>query len=347
MSTAKVTAITTAVFIFMTGLLALFTYRRPEPLIHREYTHFRCAIEFGHYDDTTAGLITGYNYYLLEKYATDRSATVDIQLSDSLALERLKVDSTDLVIIPYLEPEFHPDSVLVSSPIDSLSLWVVRNEDTALLSDINDWLEDWHRSPQHDTVRRVFMTSYYNPYRRRSVMRYLSPYDDYFKEAADSIGWDWRLIAAMAWKESHFRIDARSRRGAGGLMQIMPHTATTMGADNVLDPRQSIMGAAYYLKRLTRYFPDAADAGERIKFTLAAYNGGEGYIKNCITYAASKDADISVWDSVAVFIPMIRDEEDAVLDSLGITRIKGDEVLNYVESVTGLWNEFRRISGTP
>lgn len=53
----------------------------------------------------------------------------------------------------------------------------------------------------------------------------ISPYDDLFKRHAKSLGWDWRLLAAIAYFESHFRPNAVAWTGAKGLMGIMPSTA--------------------------------------------------------------------------------------------------------------------------
>ncbi|MBK6894549.1 MAG: transglycosylase SLT domain-containing protein [Flavobacteriales bacterium] len=57
----------------------------------------------------------------------------------------------------------------------------------------------------------------------------ISPYDSLFQVHADSLSWDWRLLAAVAFKESRFDTTALSYAGAGGLMQMMPTTALRMG----------------------------------------------------------------------------------------------------------------------
>ena len=57
----------------------------------------------------------------------------------------------------------------------------------------------------------------------------LSPYDEYFREAADSTGYDWTLIAAIAFTESRFDSTAISDAGAQGVMQVMPETMRGFG----------------------------------------------------------------------------------------------------------------------
>ena len=71
-------------------------------------------------------------------------------------------------------------------------------------------------------------------------------------------------------------------------MQMIPSTASKYSADNMLDPEENLKAATSYLKKLTEMFePYAADSMELMKFALAAYNAGEGRIKDCIALAES------------------------------------------------------------
>ncbi|MFX0072619.1 MAG: transglycosylase SLT domain-containing protein, partial [Candidatus Hermodarchaeota archaeon] len=70
------------------------------------------------------------------------------------------------------------------------------------------------------------------------------------ERAAEQYGFDWRLIAAVIYQESHFRRRARSHTGVRGLMQLTLTTAREMGVTNRLDPKQSIYGGVKYLRRL-------------------------------------------------------------------------------------------------
>jgi membrane-bound lytic murein transglycosylase F len=57
----------------------------------------------------------------------------------------------------------------------------------------------------------------------------ISHYDDLFRRYAKEIGWDWRLLASLAYTESNFNPNVVSWAGAKGLMQLMPATARAMG----------------------------------------------------------------------------------------------------------------------
>lgn len=76
------------------------------------------------------------------------------------------------------------------------------------------------------------------------------------------------LLAAVMMQESGGDPAARSPKGAMGLMQLMPGTATTLGVRNPWNPRQNLLGGAEYLAMLLREFHNNP------VFALAAYNAG-------------------------------------------------------------------------
>jgi len=79
---------------------------------------------------------------------------------------------------------------------------------------------------------------------------------------------DPNLIAAVAFRESAFNSSAVSRRGAQGIMQLMPKTAHALGVDNAFDARQNVFGGTKYIASLLQRF------GGNIELALAAYNAG-------------------------------------------------------------------------
>jgi soluble lytic murein transglycosylase-like protein len=94
-------------------------------------------------------------------------------------------------------------------------------------------------------------------------------YDAIIEHAAVSSAVEPNLLRAVIVVESGFNSRAVSKRGAVGLMQLMPATASRYGVSNPFDARQNIHGGARYLKFLIDRF------GQDVRLALAAYNAGE------------------------------------------------------------------------
>ncbi len=92
-------------------------------------------------------------------------------------------------------------------------------------------------------------------------------------DASAKYGLDSRLLWAIAYLETRFNHKLVSRKGARGLMQLMPSTAARFGVTNPHDPKKAIDGAARYARYLMKRF------NGRLDLTLAAYNAGEGAVE--------------------------------------------------------------------
>jgi len=81
------------------------------------------------------------------------------------------------------------------------------------------------------------------------------------------------LIHAMIKNESNYNPYAVSSKGAKGLMQLMPKTASNYGVDDPYDPRQNIEAGIKHMKNLLSVYDG------KLNLALAAYNAGQGAVK--------------------------------------------------------------------
>lgn len=99
-----------------------------------------------------------------------------------------------------------------------------------------------------------------------------APYEELIFQSASRHGVDGALVKAVIKAESNFNHRAVSKKGARGLMQLMPQTALTLGVNDSFHPEENINGGIRYLSYLIRLY-----AGD-LRLALAAYNAGEGAV---------------------------------------------------------------------
>lgn len=97
------------------------------------------------------------------------------------------------------------------------------------------------------------------------------PYSDIIDTVAEREGVDPRLVHAVIQVESAYQAQARSRKGAMGLMQLMPDTARRYSVRNAYDPGANIEAGIRHLKSLLDRF--------ELSLALAAYNAGEAAVE--------------------------------------------------------------------
>ena len=93
-------------------------------------------------------------------------------------------------------------------------------------------------------------------------------YDPYIREASELYGLSYPLLKAIIKAESDFNPRAVSRKGALGLMQLMPENVRRLNIDDPFDPWENIMGGARYFRQMLDRFKG------KLSLSLAAYNAG-------------------------------------------------------------------------
>ncbi len=226
--------------------------------------------------------------------------------------------------------------------------WAVRKNAPLLQSEINQWITNKTKSGYIRTLyAKYFQNSRNNHYRSNSSFSSLggnkiSQYDDLIKKGAENLGWDWRMLASLVYKESGFDTTATSYAGATGLLQLMPVTLERFGVTNPNDPVQSLMGGVNYLKYLDKFWKERVpESNERIKFILSSYNIGHGHVLDAWNLALKYGGNTQSWENVSHYLTLKSDPKyyrDPVVKS---GYAKGHLAVSYVEDVLTLYDSYR------
>ena len=157
-----------------------------------------------------------------------------------------------------------------------------------------------------------------------------------FQAAEAASGLDWRLLAAVAYQESHWDSNATSYTNVRGIMMLTEETADRLGVSNRLDPRQSIMAGARYINILRDMLP--ADLGEpdRTWLALAAYNIGPGHMNGARTIAKQLKADPNAWYEMKRVLPLLAKPQ--YYERLKAGRARGGEAVILVENIRSYYD---------
>ena len=139
----------------------------------------------------------------------------------------------------------------------------------------------------------------------RHIERRLPRYRVWFQEAAEKVGMDWRLLAAVGYQESHWNPRAVSPTGVRGLMMLTNTTARSLGIEDREDPRQSIDGGARYLRRVLNRIPERIPEPDRTWLAMAAYNIGWGHLEDARIITEIRGGDPDSWSDVRESLPLL------------------------------------------
>jgi membrane-bound lytic murein transglycosylase F len=247
---------------------------------------------------------------------------------------RVTVSKSNLAL---LSRRYYPDIRISFTLDESKHLgWAVRRRDKKLLNAINRFFGEIKKNGLYEKIYEKYY-SYIEIFDyldiktfHRRIRTRLPKYQGIIERTAEVYGFDWRLIAAIIYQESHFRPKARSHTGVKGLMQLTLKAARDMGIKNRLDPGQSISGGVQYLKQLYDRYDDIDD-WDRILITLASYNVGPGHIADARRLAREQDLDPNKWTSLAEVLPLLSYKKYHKRTKNGYCR--GSEPVEYVKRI--------------
>ena len=302
----------------------------------------RCVIDMNDQNFSGSALKTGLTYELLKEFSNAVGANARIETAGHKAnyVDSLKQGNIDILIVPQ-ETEISDNGVILSRSIDN-SVWVLNTKNIEKVKELNTWIATYSKSDDYRKIQSKYnrMLNPFSNLDKGIISSKLSPYDSTIRKYAKTLGWDWRMLAAVIYQESKFSINTISYRGATGLMQVMPSTAKYYGVDNLLDPEQNIKAGTMHLARLQKLYNGMDDQAEKIKFVLASYNAGEGRIADCRSLAEAQNLDKNKWEEILKVIPMMR--EDHILENKAVKlgKFNGTETMTYIENIMNLYSAF-------
>ena len=307
----------------------------------------RCVIDLGSEIYNSQGLETGLNYKLLREFTAANRCNLTIipAKKDANYLDSLRLGVADLVITRSNDLE----GLTALNRFNDNFLWVMADNCNQKSNQLNYWIALSEACGHIQELNELY-SDRFNPIKKaqkghRSSV--ISPYDDIIRKHAQTLGWDWRMVAAVVYQESKFSIGSHSPRGAEGLMQVMPGTGRYYGVDNLLDPEQNIYAGTSHLNRLQKIFRRRGlEHNELIKFTLAAYNAGEGRILDCMSLAESEGYDSGYWNDIVKVIPLMRDDSILENEHVRLGKFQGHETINYIENVMSYYEAICQICPT-
>ncbi len=216
-----------------------------------------------------------------------------------------------------MESEYYPNVDVSFELTDRQDIaWALRKTSPHLREAVNDWLAKKTTKRKLAAVYKKYFTE---EKRDLGIANYkmpkvtpgsISPYDSLFKHYAPQIGWDWRLLAALAYQESRFNPNAQSWSGASGLMQLMPQTSIRFGCDSFPTPECSIQAAVKYIKYLQGMWRSKVpNPAERMKFVLASYNIGQGHVLDAYHLAREIGKSDTLWDGNVAEALLLKQQE--------------------------------------
>ncbi|MDW0361638.1 membrane-bound lytic murein transglycosylase MltF [Halomonas venusta] len=159
----------------------------------------------------------------------------------------------------------------------------------------------------------------------------LPDYTELFKKAARDTGFDWKLLAAVGYQESHWDPNAVSPTGVRGLMMLTNPTASEMGVADRTNPAQSIDGGARYLRSIKDRLPESIVGNDRLYMAMAAYNVGLGHLYDARNIAEMRGGNPDSWQDVRAALPLLQQREWHSQTRHGYAR--GGEPVIYVRNI--------------
>ncbi len=276
------------------------------------------------------------------KWVERRDADIEA-LFEAITEERLELtvaDSTVLDVHQRFYPELKRAFALTEGQPIAWAFSAARDE--SLLQEAGSYFRRLEQDGRLNSIKQRYH-AYLPRYDRvntlyflRHINSRLKPLIPYFQRAAEETGFDWILLAAIAYQESLWDHEAVSPTGVRGIMMLTNSTARMMGVDDRADPLESILGGARYLARVERKIPDRIPRPDRLWMALAAYNIGYGHLEDARILAQRGGGDPDRWADVRAALPLLNQKAWHSQTRNGYAR--GTEAVRYVQNIRSFYD---------
>ncbi|MDP2153164.1 MAG: membrane-bound lytic murein transglycosylase MltF [Methylotenera sp.] len=238
-----------------------------------------------------------------------------------------------------LMQNYHPNLgvAMPIGPPDKIAWAMSKNSDQQMLTKVNTFFEKIKK----DGTLRNLLDRYYGHNKRLNTLdvttflkrsnSLLPKYIHLFKQAQDITGIDWRLLAALSYRESHWDTYNTSPTNVRGLMMLTESTADLMGVTDRLDPKQSIPAGAKYLLKLIDTVPARIPEPDRTYMALASYNIGYAHVEDARVLAKRLGLNPDSWADVKKTLVLLKNPEYYTTLKYGYA--SGGAPVIFVESV--------------
>ncbi|KFA90430.1 transporter substrate-binding domain-containing protein [Archangium violaceum] len=276
---------------------------------------------------------------LLERVA---AGELDFTVADSHILDAERVYRDDLEAGFTLPQPGPPGAESAQKEI----AFAVRQENPQLRAFLDGFVKKTYRGVHYNMWRKRYFENKRHITRakeeRAGSSGRLSPYDTLIRKYSTTYGFDWRLMAAQAWRESHFDPKAKSWVGAQGLFQVMPTTGSSMGFTELEDPEQGTHAGVRYMHQMLGRLAPTIPFKHRLRFALAAYNVGLGHVLDARRLAAEQGLDPDKWfGHVEKAMLLLEKPEHYRRARHGYCR--GSEPVRYVSDIQARYVEYVKV----
>ncbi|WP_293731610.1 membrane-bound lytic murein transglycosylase MltF [uncultured Actinobacillus sp.] len=238
--------------------------------------------------------------------------------------------------------QVRPELAVAFDVTDEASVhWYLPNSS---YNDLQAALLDFMNSAIENGLIARIEEKYFNHFRKfdyvdmrsytQAIEKVLPKYAPLFEKYQGDL--DWRLLAAVAYQESHWDENATSPTGVRGMMMLTRATADRMKITDRTDAEQSIKAGAEYLHWLISQVPDSIPQEDRIWFALAGYNMGLGHMLDARRLTKNLGGDPDNWLDVKKNLPLLAEKRHYTNLKYGYAR--GYEAFQYVENIRRYMN---------